>query len=54
MAQTADDIINERAKRMGHVPADLAPAAWMRELTNEITRLRFDLRELATKREHQG
>lgn len=38
---TAYEEIEERERRLRNVPADLAQAAWLRELTNEITRLRY-------------
>jgi hypothetical protein len=45
MTNNADQEIKERENRLRNVQVDLLPAVWIRELTNEITRLRHDLRE---------
>ena len=45
MTTSAEDEIKERENRLRNVQVDFLPAAWIRELTNELTRLRHDLRE---------
>ena len=45
MNDSAEQEISRREQRMANVDAKLAEAAWLRELTNEITRLRYELRQ---------
>lgn len=50
MDKTADDEIRERQARMRNVHADMAQVSWLRELVDEITRLRYDLARLADRK----
>lgn len=43
--KTAEEVIIARHQRLSGVPDDFAVAAWLRELTDEVTRLRFEMRE---------
>lgn len=47
--KTADTEIAERAKRLQNIYADQMTGIWLRELTDEITRLRYELRAAASR-----
>jgi hypothetical protein len=45
MVDNAEQEISARHKRLANIQVDMLTHVWIRELTDEITRLRHDLRE---------
>lgn len=50
MNSSAETEIMERRVRLKNIASEHGATAWVRELTDEITRLRYDLREIASQR----